>query len=101
MLPESPRDRLEWAITESVVIFGILLFWVGVAAVVTIVARLLTLPLELLDIHLLLLHAEFGRAITGLWGVVVPLTIVTATLYVIVRAGGLLIDYYRREPQRQ
>ncbi|AFZ71470.1 hypothetical protein [Natronobacterium gregoryi] len=96
MFPDSPRGRLEWAVTESLIVLGIFLFWVAIAVAVTILLRLLFLPFQLIGREIFLPLAEFGPTmITGFWSVVVPLTIVTATLYVFVRAGTLLVDYYR------
>lgn len=98
MLPDSPRDRLEWAITESLIVAGILLFWVGVAAAVTVVTSLLALPFRALGSPIPLPFVGFSN---GLWAAVVPITVVTASLYVLVRAGELLIDYYRQTARQR
>ncbi|ELY95220.1 hypothetical protein C483_01184 [Natrialba hulunbeirensis JCM 10989] len=93
MLPDSPSDRLWWAISESFVLFGIFLFWVVVTTVMTIAVRLFFLPFELLDIVVPPIPA-FVQTITGFWSLVVPLAVLTGLLYITVRGGTLLIDYY-------
>ncbi|ELY97486.1 hypothetical protein C482_12724 [Natrialba chahannaoensis JCM 10990] len=93
MLPDSPSDRLWWAISESVVLFGIFLFWVAVTTVMTIAIRIVFLPVELLDISMPS-TATFFQSLTGFRSLVVPLTVLTGLLYITVRGGTLLIDYY-------
>ncbi|OIB59153.1 hypothetical protein [Natrialba sp. SSL1] len=93
MLPDSPSDRLWWAISESVVLFGIFLFWVAVTTVMTIAIRIFFVPFELLGFVAPPAPA-FVQPITGFWSLVVPLAVLTSLLYIIVRGGTLLIDYY-------
>lgn len=94
MLPDSPRDRLEWAITECLVVFGIFAFWTGIAVVASIATTLLVPVLFLVGPDAA--TPDLVWLTDGLWTAVVPLTIVTSSLYVLVRAGELLIDHYRR-----
>ncbi|WP_049924689.1 hypothetical protein [Halopiger djelfimassiliensis] len=100
MLPDSPLGRLEWAFRESLVIFGILLLWVGVAIVATLATRIFGITveatIELIGGQAVPPMAELLRLTEHLWEAVVPITLVTATLYVLVRAGTLLIDHYHR-----
>lgn len=96
MLPDSPRERLEWAITEASILFGIFLFWAGVVAAVVVLANLLTLPFLLFDLPIV---TPPGLATSSAWTIVLWMTAVTSTLYVLVRAGGLLIEQYHRAGQ--
>lgn len=94
MLPETPRGRLEWAVRESLVVLGLLAFWVLVGVAVTLLAGLLALPYQLLGGWVFRPLVVVSRNVVGFWSVVVPLTVVTASLYVLVRAGVLLLDHH-------
>ncbi|AXR82168.1 hypothetical protein [Natrarchaeobaculum sulfurireducens] len=95
MLPNSTRGRLRWALSESVVVAGILFAWIVVALVVTVAFRVLTLPFRLLDVPLPL--SEVLLSVSVLGNAILVVTLVTSLLYVLVRAGTLILDY-RREP---
>ncbi|MEY7849505.1 hypothetical protein AB7C87_09960 [Natrarchaeobius sp. A-rgal3] len=97
MFPDSPYGRLEWAIRESLIVFGILLFWVAVAFVVSVGVGLLLFPLDLVGLSTIGPLHELTGATTLLWNAVVPMTTVTAALYVLVRAGTMLIDHHAAE----
>lgn len=96
MLPETPRGRLAWAIDESLVILGILVFWIGVVVVVTIGLSILALPFQLLGEPILRPLADLARAGRDLWVGVFPLTVISSSLYVLARVGELLVDHYVR-----
>lgn len=94
MLPETPRGRLRWAIEEAFVILGILAFWIVAIGAVALLLALLTLPFQLLGLRLFRPLFEFARSVPGMGTAVLPLTVLTASLYVLVRGGSLLIDRY-------
>jgi len=95
-LPASPRGRLRWALSEALVVAGIFLFWVGVAALLVVAMSLLTATIELLQIRQLrLLHAFLDRT-DFVWAAVLPLSLATTTLYVLVRTGTVLVEQYQR-----
>lgn len=93
--PASSRDRLRWAIGESLVIAGVFLFWLGVALVLMLVLNLLALLTVTLGLERWV--DPFMRAVYEvdfLWSAVTSLSVISATLYVIVRAGTVLVDRY-------
>lgn len=90
-LPETPRARLRWAIREGLVIAGIVLFWLGVAGAFS----LLTVGLHLVDVRATHLLADVLRRTAGLWPAMTAVAAATTGLYVVVRAGTLLIDHHR------
>ena len=94
MLPETPRKRLEWAIRESIVILGLLLFWIGAVLAVSLVLWVLALPYQLTGGRIFRPLVEFSRIGDGLWAGIIPLTTISASLYVLARVGELLIDHY-------
>lgn len=94
MLPETPRGRLRWAIDESLIFLGILVFWIVVVGVVTVLLAVLALPYQLLGGPVFRPLVEIARLGGDAWAAVLPLTVVTSSLYAIVRGGTLLIDYY-------
>lgn len=94
MLPETARERLEWAIRESLVVLGILLFWIGAILAVSIALWVLSLPYQFTGIRIFRPLVELGRLSDGLWVSIIPLTMVSASLYVFARVGELLIDHY-------
>lgn len=94
-LPEAPRARLRWAIREGLVIAGIVLFWLGVAVVVAGAFSLLTVGLHLVDVRATHLLADVLRRTAVLWPAMTAVAVATTGLYVVVRAGTLLIDHHR------
>lgn len=94
MLPETPRERLAWAIRESYVILGIFLFWIGVALVVSIALGILALPYQLTGGPMFRPLLEMTRLGDDIWAGLIPLTVISASLYVFARVGELLIDHY-------
>lgn len=95
-LPETPRDRLRWALREGLVIAGILLFWLGVAVVLVGLFSLLSVTLHLIGLRPLRLVAELLERSGLLWPAFSAIAFATVGLYVVVRAGTLLIDHYRQ-----
>lgn len=91
MLPETPRDRLQWALSECLIVAGIFLAWFIVAIGATIALQILTFPVRSPLGHsaqppdTLLSVAVLGNA-------VLAIGLVTSLLYVVVRAGPLLVD---------
>ena len=90
MLPPTPRGRLRWALTEASIVLGILLFWVVAVFAIGILVALLTAPIRLFGFD-----PVFFTGVPGtLSGAVVPMALVTAALYALVRAGVLLVDHW-------
>lgn len=100
MLPETARGRLEWAIRESTVVLGILLFWIGVVLAVSIGLWILTLPYQFTGGRVFRPLVELTRAGDSLWVGVVPLTSISAVLYTLARVGELLIDHHAETVER-
>ena len=94
VLPETPRDRLRWALREGFVIAGIVLFWLGVAVVLVAGLSLLGLALRLLGTGPFHLLSELLRRTAFLWPALSAVAFATVALYVVVRAGTLLIDHH-------
>jgi membrane-bound ClpP family serine protease len=94
-LPETPRERLRWALREGLVIAGILLFWLGVAVVLVGLFSLLSVTLHLVGLRPFHLVAELLQRSAFLWPAFSAVAFATVGLYVVVRAGTLLIDHYR------
>ena len=90
MFPATPRGRLRWALTEASIVLGILLFWLVAVFAIRFLVALLTAPVRLLGFEFMFFTGVPGT----LSGVVVPMAIVTAGLYALVRAGVLLIDHW-------
>ena len=94
-VPETPRARLRWALIEGSVIAGIVLFWLGVAVVLTGALSLLGFALQALGIGAFHLVADLLRRTGFLWPTLSAVAFATVGLYVVVRAGTLLIDHHR------
>lgn len=94
-LPETPRDRLRWAIRESLVIAGVLLFWFGLSVLLTVTTSLLSLAFEFARLHQLRPLLVLFRRVELLWPPLMAAALATVALYVLVRAGTLLVDHYR------
>ena len=95
MLPTSTRGRLRWALSESVVVAGIVFAWIVVALVAIVALRVLTFPFRLLDLPLPLSDVLLSVSVLG--DAILVVTLVTSLLYALVRAGTLITDY-RRDP---
>lgn len=94
-LPETARERLRWALREGLVIAGILLFWLGVAVGLVGLFSLLSVALHVTGLRPFHLVAELLRRSSLLWPAFSAIAFATVGLYVVVRAGTLLIDHYR------
>lgn len=94
-LPDTPRGRLRWALHESLVIAGVLLFWVGLALAVSLAAALLRVVLARLPVRELRLLVDLLQRLDFLWPGLTSVATAAVGLYVVVRAGTLLIDHYR------
>lgn len=94
MLPETPRDRLRWALSESLIVAGIFLAWIIVAIGATIALQVLTFPARFLLGHSALPPGAL-LSVAVLGNAVLAIGLVTSLLYVAVRAGPLLVDYSR------
>lgn len=94
-LPATPGGRIRWALPEGLVIAGILLFWLGVAVLLTGVLSLLSVSLHVLGIDALRLVADLLRRTGFFWPALSAVALATVGLYAAVRAGSLLIDHYR------
>ncbi|THE63728.1 hypothetical protein D8Y22_16645 [Salinadaptatus halalkaliphilus] len=95
MLPDSPRGRLRWALSESLIVAGIFLAWIAVAITATIVLRVLTFPFRVL-LGQSPLPADVLLSVTVLGNAVLAIGMVTSLLYVAVRAGTILLEYAER-----
>lgn len=95
-LPESWPARLRWVLAESVLIGAVFAFWLAVATVLTVVFDVFAWLLDAVPG----IHLRFAREVLTrvdlLWAAVVPLTAASATLYVLARAGSILVDHYQR-----
>jgi hypothetical protein len=95
--PTSGRDRLRWAVGECLVLASILLVWIGVALLVQLALTVVGFATVTLGLEALaepIIRVTYRGSV--LWSAVTALALVTATLYVVVRAGTILIAHYRR-----
>ncbi|MFB6078975.1 MAG: hypothetical protein ABEJ80_08370 [Halarchaeum sp.] len=93
--PDSFGGRLGWVVRESTVVLTIALFWVVVGVALTLVLGGVGVALRLANLGAFRLLYEFASG--GLvWGLVTPLAGATTLLYVVVRAGTVLVERYRR-----
>ena len=97
-LPDTPRARLRWALREGLVIAGIVRFWLGAAALLVGALSVLGLALRLLGAGPFHLVADLLRRAGFLWPAFSAVAFATVGLYVAVRAGTLLLDHYRADP---
>ncbi|WP_435346072.1 hypothetical protein [Haloarchaeobius sp. HRN-SO-5] len=96
--PQSFRQRLRWAIRESLLIAGIFLFWVGVGLVLMAVLSIVAFLIRTARLDSLRFVYEFARRSAFVWTVLTPPATATAGLYVLVRAGTILLDRYQSPP---
>lgn len=89
------RDRLRWALGEAAVLAGIFGFWLVVGVALTALLSGLAVMLRVFRVEQARLLYELLTRIEFLWPAVVALTLATATLYVVVRAGTLLIARFQ------
>lgn len=94
-LPETARGRLRWALHESLVIAGVLLIWLAIGVALLGLAALLSLALHVVGLRPLHVVAELLERSAVLWPAFSAVAFATTALYVVVRAGTLLIDHYR------
>ena len=93
--PETLKDRMRWAIQESILIAGIFLFWMVVGLLLLVVLGLIAVLIRTFQIEQLRFVYRFVREDSAVWAAVMPLATATISLYVLVRAGTILIDRYR------
>lgn len=94
MLPDTPRDRLRWALSESLIVAGIFLAWLAIAIGATIALQILTFPIRFL-LGYSALSPDGLLSVSVLGNAVLAIGLVTSLLYVAIRAGTMLIDYSR------
>ncbi|WP_255151946.1 hypothetical protein [Halorarius halobius] len=95
MFPDTVPGRLRWALREALVVAGILLFWVGAALALSLVAGLLRSVIVNLELEVLIPVYEALDRGRLLLPAAVPLTGVTATIYGLARVGTAVVDHYR------
>lgn len=84
------RARTLWAVREGLVVGGIVLFWVGIAVALSVVLLVLSVPFAITR------FGTPGLPVAGLvWTLVGPLAFLNASLYVLVRAGTVVVDHHR------
>jgi hypothetical protein len=92
----STRERAQWAVREGAVLLAVLGFWVAAFVAVLTVVGVLLFVVRTLRLEALRLAYEFLETLQrNLWAVLVPLVAANASLYVLVRAGSVLLDRYR------
>lgn len=99
-MPSTIRDRLEWSLHEALVVAGIFVAW----ALAYLAFRLL-LVLVRFTFHVARPPDVLGRPIVELLRggelVLIPVVtkgaLATVALYVLIRAGTLIIDHHRGE----
>lgn len=88
-------ERLRWAIREATVIAGILVFWLLAGIVLMAGVRIFTIILYWIGVEPIPFLYDLRGPLRGVWTAIVPLASATTALYVLVRAGTLLIDRYQ------
>lgn len=87
---ETVRSRSLWALREGLVVGAILLFWGAIAVALTVALFVISVPFLFL-----------GRGSTTLtivslvWTLVGPLAFLNGSLYVLVRAGTVILDHHQ------
>ncbi len=90
------RERVRWAVREGAVLLGVLAFWLAVFLALVAVVSVVLFVIRTLQLEPLRFVYEFLEDLQrGLWAALVPLVAANASLYVLVRAGTVLIDHYR------
>jgi hypothetical protein len=93
--PDAYRDRLRWAIDEGLLIAGIFGFWLVLGFLVLTALGVLAFVIQTLRISQLRFVYDVLRWDAVLWSGVMTLANATVGLYILVRAGTILIDRYR------
>ena len=93
--PRSLRARFRWAIREGLLIAGVLAFWIGLGLFLMLVLGLVAYLIQAFRLEPLRFVYEFAGRSDLVWAAVTPLASATSGLYVLVRAGTILIDRYR------
>ncbi|MBP1988148.1 hypothetical protein [Halolamina salifodinae] len=100
--PDALPDRVRWVLEECLVIVAIAAFWIAfalvAAGVIGALGSLLSVGGGLFEPAVRLL-SEVAQNVEQLWLVVGALALATTALYVVVRAGTVLIDHRRRPPE--
>lgn len=95
-LPESWSGRLRWVLAEGALVAAVFVFWVLVAAALSAALAVLARVIAATGLRELRFAYEVVQRADFVWASVVPLTAATTTLYVLARAGSILVDRYRR-----
>lgn len=93
--PRPFRARLRWVVRESLLVAGIFLFWIGIALLLLAVLGIVAVLIRELRLEPLRFVYEFASRRELVWAAVTQLALATTGLYVLVRAGTVLIDRYR------
>lgn len=93
--PDDLRSRFRWAIRESGLIAGIFLVWILFGVIYQLAVFVIAFIIQTLQIDQLRFVFEVFERSDAIWALVVPLATTTAALYVLVRAGTILIDRYQ------
>lgn len=89
------EERVAWIVRESLLVGGILATWVGIGIGITLVLSAVALVIQAFRLAPLRFLYEFAGRSHLLWPAVTQLAAATTGLYVIVRAGTVLIDRWR------
>jgi hypothetical protein len=95
MAPEAFRQRLRWALRESLLIAGIVAFWMGLGLLLLAALGIIAFVIQTFQLEQLRPVYEFTRQDRAVWAAVTPLASATTGLYVLVRAGTILLDRYQ------
>ncbi|MFB6310962.1 MAG: hypothetical protein ABEH64_07245 [Salinirussus sp.] len=93
--PDPFGDRIRWALRESAIVFAIVIFWLALGVGLLLVLGLLQVFARALGfppVRFLFAFADHGGAA---WALLTPVATASTALYVLVRAGTVLIDRYR------
>jgi energy-coupling factor transporter transmembrane protein EcfT len=93
--PDDLESRFRWAIQETGLIASIFLVWILIGMLIQLALFVLAIPLQVVQIDVLRFLLEIPQSGDVIWALVMPLAAMTTGLYVLVRAGTILIDRYQ------
>ncbi|MFC4245515.1 hypothetical protein ACFOZ7_00605 [Natribaculum luteum] len=96
--PQPLQQRFRWAIRESILIAGIFLFWIGVGLLLVSLLGAFVFVAQVVNVGPSRFLYELSRQSGVMWAAVTQLASATTGLYVLVRAGTILIDRYQSDP---